>query len=413
MPQKLIDQTTIQPDGRPGDDAFTAFATCNENFQDTEQRLTALGARIDQEAADRGQYVEAESTIRAAADSALSQSIAAVSARIPDDNYLINGQMDVWQLGDTFTWAESRRYTADQWIAWAGGGKQLFVERRNMFNIGLPAAVESVRPKNAMYIEVSVGGTGNDAFALIQQLVEGVHKLSDSSITTSMVVWADKATKIGVGHWQNYDDDAHVTVVPPTLIQLQPGWQYVQVTKQMPAVSKTYTHGPNSHISLNIWLASGSEAGAPGAGVEAFAMWLTNVKMESGTAATVYRPQRESDVLVQCQRYFEKSYNLGTAPGTATRVGGHAAGLQTGYLLSAPVVRFSQRKRTSPAIIVYNTQDGAAGQISENDVSGQHRINHPALLDAIGAMSFEAYVANGTGTPNNVARFQWTADARL
>ena len=35
--------------------------------------------------------------------------------------------------------------------------------------------------------------------------------------------------------------------------------------------------------------------------------------MEAGTAATAYRPQRESDVLVQCQRYFEKSYNLGTA----------------------------------------------------------------------------------------------------
>ncbi|MFB8832109.1 hypothetical protein ACE0DR_28665 [Azotobacter sp. CWF10] len=36
MPQKLIDQTTIQPDGRPGDDAFTAFATCNDNFADAE-----------------------------------------------------------------------------------------------------------------------------------------------------------------------------------------------------------------------------------------------------------------------------------------------------------------------------------------------------------------------------------------
>ncbi|OUL16983.1 hypothetical protein B0X78_02980 [bacterium AM6] len=116
MPQKLIDQTTIQPDGKPGDDAFTAFATCNDNFEDAEARLVALeagggetggrldneiaartaadaalGARIDaehslitQETADRIAAVQAEATARADADTAL-------SLRLPGKNRLING----------------------------------------------------------------------------------------------------------------------------------------------------------------------------------------------------------------------------------------------------------------------------------------------------------------------------------
>jgi len=75
MPQKFIDQTTIQPDGKPGDDAFTAFEICNDNFQDAEARLVALEAG----GGETGGRLDNEIAARTAADTAL-------GARIDDAN---------------------------------------------------------------------------------------------------------------------------------------------------------------------------------------------------------------------------------------------------------------------------------------------------------------------------------------
>ncbi|MDH6329799.1 hypothetical protein M2299_000599 [Stenotrophomonas sp. 1278] len=78
MPQKFIDQTTIQPDGKPGDDAFTAFAICNDNFQDAEARLVALEAG----GGETGDRLDNEISARTAADAALGARIDAANDRI-------------------------------------------------------------------------------------------------------------------------------------------------------------------------------------------------------------------------------------------------------------------------------------------------------------------------------------------
>jgi hypothetical protein len=78
MPQKFIDQTTIQPDGKPGDDAFTAFEICNDNFQDAEARLVALEAG----GGETGGRLDNEIAARTAADTALGARIDAANDRI-------------------------------------------------------------------------------------------------------------------------------------------------------------------------------------------------------------------------------------------------------------------------------------------------------------------------------------------
>lgn len=78
MPQKFIDQTTIQPDGKPGDDAFTAFEICNDNFQDAEARLVALEAG----GGETGGRLDNEIAARTAADTALGACIDAANDRI-------------------------------------------------------------------------------------------------------------------------------------------------------------------------------------------------------------------------------------------------------------------------------------------------------------------------------------------
>ncbi|MBA0348413.1 hypothetical protein D7Y52_06005 [Stenotrophomonas maltophilia] len=136
-------------------------------------------------------------------------------------------------------------------------------------------------------------------------------------------------------------------------------------------------------------------------------------KLERGNVATAFVPLQPQAELALCQRYYEKSYAVGVAPGTATRSGCHVSSALTGYLLSAPLVRFAVTKRTGPAVTLFNTQNGAAGQLSENGGDGLHTYNKPAAVDSVGTGSFEVFVSNGTASPGNIERVQWTADAEL
>ncbi|WP_414615091.1 hypothetical protein [Stenotrophomonas pavanii] len=416
MSQKLIDQTTIQPDGSPGDDAFTAFATCNENFQDTEQRLTALGARIDQEAADRGQHVEAESSIRAAADIALSQSIAAANARIPGKNIVINGDFRYWQRGTSFVGMTNGAYTADRFIPVMVGDTIDCLRAEHQ--LGDPTNLFNAR----YFMRCSVGQVaGNGNLATLQYRIEnGVRLLAGKTVTVSMLVRASSATKMGIEFEMTFgtggSPSPSIYGNSKLVTGITGGWQRISKTFTLADIpGKTFGTTTEGYLSLILWLDAGSnwDARSAGVGRQAGDFQFSNIQIEVGSVATDFEQRNDAIELVLCQRYYEKSYNLGVAPGTATRVGCHASGLLTGYLLHDPVVRFSQRKRTSPAITLYNTADGAAGQLSENGGDGLHRVNHPAQIDALSSMSFEAFVTNGTAGVGNVARFQWVADAEL
>ncbi|MCU1048325.1 hypothetical protein JAK48_17450 [Stenotrophomonas maltophilia] len=416
MPQKLIDQTTIQPDGRPGDDAFTAFATCNENFQDTEQRLTALGARIDQEATDRGQHVEAESSIRAAADIALSQSIAAANARIPGKNIVINGDFRYWQRGTSFVGMTNGAYTADRFIPVMVGDTIDCLRAEHQ--LGDPTNLFNAR----YFMRCSVGQVaGNGNLATLQYRIEnGVRLLAGKTVTVSMLVRASSATKMGIEFEMTFgtggSPSPSIYGNSKLVTGITGGWQRISKTFTLADIAgKTFGTTTEGYLSLILWLDAGSnwDARSAGVGRQAGDFQFSNIQIEVGSVATDFEQRNDAIELVLCQRYYEKSYNLGVAPGTATRVGCHASGLLTGYLLHDPVVRFSQRKRTSPAITLYNTDDGAAGQLSENGGDGLHRVNHPAQIDALSSMSFEVFVTNGTAGVGNVARFQWVADAEL
>lgn len=136
-------------------------------------------------------------------------------------------------------------------------------------------------------------------------------------------------------------------------------------------------------------------------------------KLERGPAATRFAFSQVSSELLICQRYYEKSYEINTIPGTATRIACYNSSALSGYLLSSPVVRFCVLKRAIPSIGIYNTQNGSIGQLSENDTGGSHTFNKPAGADFISTVSFEAFVSNGTATPGNIERFHWVAECEL
>lgn len=423
MPQKLIDQTTIQPDGRPGDDAFTAFATCNDNFADAEGRLSALeggSSNIGQDVADLKTGLQRETQLRTDADAAEAtarqNADAALGERIPGKNIVINGDFRYWQRGTSFVGMTNGAYTADRFIPVMVGDTIDCLRAEHQ--LGDPTNLFNAR----YFMRCSVGQVaGNGNLATLQYRIEnGVRLLAGKTVTVSMLVRASSATKMGIEFEMTFgtggSPSPSIYGNSKLVTGITGGWQRISKTFTLADIpGKTFGTTTEGYLSLILWLDAGSnwDARSAGVGRQAGDFQFSNIQIEVGSVATDFEQRNDAIELVLCQRYYEKSYNLGVAPGTATRVGCHASGLLTGYLLHDPVVRFSQRKRTSPAVTLYNTADGAAGQLSENGADGLHRVNHPAQIDALSSMSFEAFVTNGTAGVGNVARFQWVADAEL
>lgn len=110
--------------------------------------------------------------------------------------------------------------------------------------------------------------------------------------------------------------------------------------------------------------------------------------------------------LLLCQRYYEKSYDLDSPPGTVTGSGATQIVIAqqdtaNEYRLST---KFSVRKRTSaPAMTIYNPSTGAANQIDSGAT---------AVVVAVGENGFTSGKGPASGSSNSVY-YHWVADAEL
>jgi hypothetical protein len=115
--------------------------------------------------------------------------------------------------------------------------------------------------------------------------------------------------------------------------------------------------------------------------------------------------------LARCQRYYEKSYDLGVLPGTAlARTGQEFFGYYgtTGAAYSFGV-RYKTPKRAAPSVTLYSPTTGSSG-VSDNGGSADVTTS-PAQ---IGIEGFQAGANSFTPAAiGNGLRIQWTADSRL
>jgi hypothetical protein len=96
---------------------------------------------------------------------------------------------------------------------------------------------------------------------------------------------------------------------------------------------------------------------------------ITNVQFEFGSVATPFERLDAQTSLQLCKRYYQKSYDLGTTPPTATLVGAEAtvrAGAQT---LTAFGGRFEVEMRATPTTTWYSTSGTTAARIRDATAS--------------------------------------------
>ena len=208
--------------------------------------------------------------------------------------------------------------------------------------------------------------------------------------------------------------DTTITIAAGTIAQIV---ETVNVAGGVYTLSWTGT--ATARIAINGGTTSGSYAASPittssaTAGqtitVEFSTGTLGKVQLEPGTIATPYERQIYSDQLVQCQRYFSKSYNTDVAVGTVTAVGSYSNYASNGtgnrpfFSLSFPVTM-----RTTPTVTAYSPNNGASGNWYNGDVA----VNFAVTSINAGA-SGVAWYPNGSLTVPNFIYGHWTASAEL
>ena len=163
---------------------------------------------------------------------------------------------------------------------------------------------------------------------------------------------------------------------------------------------------------LGFYVYSGAHSGTAGADDS---MYFTGFQLEKGTVATDYEWRPFATELLLCQRYYEKSYDYSTAPGTATsnnpcysRNDASNATTTRNFVVSGG--RFAVEKRTSPSVTFYSSYTGTASRISGYSSGTDYTVTSHSNYSTKGL----GYLTTSTSpATNETSAFHYTADAEI
>ena len=121
-----------------------------------------------------------------------------------------------------------------------------------------------------------------------------------------------------------------------------------------------------------------------------------------------------AEELALCQRYFEKSYDVNTAPGTPTTIinTGFAFNITGSAATADPQIFFITEKRTVPNMVGYNPNSGAIGTARLNTgADASLTVGFSNSIHSPGSKVFVAVVVGVGGSSSG--GFHWTADAEI
>lgn len=134
-----------------------------------------------------------------------------------------------------------------------------------------------------------------------------------------------------------------------------------------------------------------------------------NVQLVAGSAVSSYSYRPYGTELMLCQRYYEKSFNIGVVPAQNT---GESNGIMLAPIHSATAntcmncVQYAVRKRTDPTIVTYNPYSAGSGWARSG--SGDY-----AAVVVSGGESTIGLRCSGTPAVNSTLQIHWSSDAEL
>ena len=296
-------------------------------------------------------------------------------------NIIINGDMSIAQRGTSTssitgngyhtidryktnlssagTWTQSRSTTAptDQGFA-------------TSLKMDCTTADGSLSASDYLYIEQNIEG----------QFLQYLKKGTSSAESTTLSFWV-RSNKTGTYIASIKDNDNTRMINQSYTISSADTWEKKTITF---AGDTTGTLGNDNATSfrLILWLAAGSDytsgtlstswesqtnanlaVGQVNLADSSSNEWyITGVQLEAGTSASDFEFLPKDVNLTRCQRYFQKSYDLDTTPGTATDTGVYWTGgsSDSGNNVSF-LPSYKTTMRSSPSVTGY-ARDGTSGE---------------------------------------------------
>lgn len=222
-------------------------------------------------------------------------------------NRIVNGGFELWQRGTSIAVGSTTIFTADRWAANAdGAGSGTATVSRQAFALGqtnVPGA-----PKNYLRWTQTANAT---AAPVIFQPLEDVERYSSGTITVSFWARCSSSVNTVTRAFQVFGSGGSPTVaVGAQPITITTTWARYVVTYDLPSVAGK-TIGAGSYLRIGVSLPVGST----------FTFDLADFQVEFASAASAFDRRPAALEYLFAARYFQKSYDLETAPGTVTTAG--------------------------------------------------------------------------------------------
>jgi hypothetical protein len=346
-------------------------------------------------------------------------------------NYIINGGFDFWQrfagnINTVNTATPIATYTADRWSSNTGGStvKQFSVQRSTDVPIvGLQYSCQVTSNTAHSFI-------ASDVISPIQYRMEGYdyRNLIGKDVVVSF--WA-KCSITGLHTFGILAANFTKTYTTTFNVTTANTWQHFQIPVTLESNTSGYNLTNGTGIQIFFFGVGGTSttnvsngsfnAGNFGAAAGVVNWMSTNgatakvagVMLTEGTSqpnnASFHRAGGTSlsNELMMCQRYYEKSYDVDTIPGTVTDIGNTTwrKGSEASTLWRFSV-EYKVSKRASSTVISYSNRTGGSGVV---DIGNS--ITAAASIMQNGHSNF-SIEANGS-VGNAHINAHWTADAEL
>ena len=308
-------------------------------------------------------------------------------------NFLNNGAMDVWQRGTSFT--NGGIYGPDRWYLDVSAATTTWARETTIIPTGCQYSLKATQATAASTVVIAQTIEKLNAVALAGQTISLSAYVAASASTTLTfeLAYSTSVDNARSGSW--------------TAITATSGGSTTVSTTTFSRLAGVYAI-PSTAKTLKVTLFTSSL----GVGVS---MYMSGLQLELGSIPTTLSRLGGSiqGELFACERYFEKSYDQATAPGTVTASGsftssGSAASATTTYL--SGLLQYKTRKRISPTVTFYDNA-GTAGKCSRIILGGADSNNEAIAIGNAGESQGLVYSTSGASKTNIM--FQWTASAEL
>ena len=141
-------------------------------------------------------------------------------------------------------------------------------------------------------------------------------------------------------------------------------------------------------------------------GTNGATFYITGVQLERGSTASSFEYRSYGAELALCQRYYEKSYAIGTTAGTVAGTNSMQGIRGNGMFISK--VMYKVTKRATPGTVsIYSSTTGTAARVN-NAQTGSDEV---ASVNDSGDGGFQAQ--GTTSSLQDTYRYHWISDAEL